>query len=50
MPEIPWIVMKEVTFPPMFQSRRAIGFDERGEGRDRGLAMTTDRLSARGGK
>lgn len=32
--------MKEVTLPPMFQSRRATGFDERGDGTDTGLAMT----------
>lgn len=48
--EIPWTVRKEVTCPPMFQSRRATGLDERGEGADRGLAMTTDRLRAKGGK
>lgn len=32
--------MKEVTLPPTFQSRRATGFDERGDGTDTGLAMT----------
>lgn len=44
-----WTVMKEVTLPPMFQSRRATGFDERGEGMDRALAMTTSWVSTGGG-
>lgn len=44
-----WTVMKEVMLPPRFQSRRATGFDEMGEGMDRGLAMTTGWLNARGG-
>lgn len=44
-----WTVTKEVTLPPMFQSRSATGFDERGEGTDRGLAMTMGWVSTGGG-